>query len=159
MDHVFDTSPLRLLWQSISLRDVDDIAIEEFLLQQPVVAPEQAALRDSELNSFRAFCVLRLILSALMCWSAQARDAGGHTKVEHTATSISMALDQAKDLLDKVNDLNLQLDALESILSLLFVGRTGDTTAMYSATAEVCNGYIFAATSLISFGRFTGSFP
>ena len=87
------------------MRDVDDIAIEEFLLQQPVEASQQVALRDSELDCFRAFCFIRVILSALVCWSAQARDTGGHTKAEQTATSISMALDQAKDLLDKVNDL------------------------------------------------------
>ena len=128
------------------MRDVDDIAIEEFLLQQPVVASEQAALRDSELDSFRAFCVIRLILSALVCWSAQARDTGGHTKAEQTATSISMALDQAKDLLDKVNDLNLRLDVLENILSLLFIG---DKTS-YSATAEVCTDCVITQTSFPS---------
>ena len=110
------------------------------------MASEQAALRDSELDSFRAFCVIRLILSALVCWSAQARDTGGHTKAEQTTTSISMALDQAKDLLDKVNDLNLRLDVLESILSLLFIG----DKASYSATAEVCTDCVIIQTSFPS---------
>ena len=68
------------------MRNVDDIAVEELFLQQPVVVFKQAALRDSELDSFRAFCVIRLILSALVCWSAQAWDAGGHGLADWTAT-------------------------------------------------------------------------
>jgi hypothetical protein len=117
-----NVSLLSLLHRTVSIRHLDDIALESFVLQQPRVDGQQYL--SSDLRHFHAFCSIRLVDDALVLW--RGNPDGRFSEMQRTA--ISMAMDQAKTHLHKIDSTDLQIDVLSCIFSLLLEGDTKQHT-------------------------------